>query len=279
MASQSASRFSGQSNFNHNKILNSSVNIWFISLVFAQIFFVAYLVLGYGMSTMNLDISNWNTFNKSAYIEGDGAGNIMYGVHVLFAIIMLIGGNLQLIPQIRQRYTRFHRYNGRLFVCLACVVSIAGIYLILFRGTVGNAVLHGLTLFGGVVVLLSSLFAVWHARKRDFLRHQIWATRLFLAANGVLFFRLIMFAWLMLFGTVGIEMKTFTGPTVLTISIFSYVMPLVIYEIVRYAKTTQNEILKLVSSLGLLSISLVFITGLFSIAMSNWIPSVVASFG
>ena len=72
-------------------------------------------------------------------------------------------------------------------------------------------------MFGGLVVIVSSIFAVKTAL-RNFNAHQRWAIRLYLAANGVLFFRLLIFAWFLAFGTLGVDTATFTGPAVLVLA-------------------------------------------------------------
>jgi uncharacterized membrane protein len=259
---------------NPPKTLQLAKRFWFISLLIAQLVFVAYLAMGYGFSAMTANFADWNKFNPTAYVENDTLGNTFYGLHVLLAIIMIIGGSLQLMPQLRQRFQKFHRINGRVFVLLACLISVAGLYLITTRGTVGNLLLHSLTSFSGLVVLVSSFFAVSAARKRNILVHQTWAIRLFLAANGVLFFRLIMFAWLMVFGTIGINMEDFTGPTVVTISVCSYIMPLLIFECVRRADKSLNSGLKITCSALLVLISAVFFVGLVGISLASWIPAI-----
>lgn len=255
-------------------LFNASQKTWFICLLIAQVFFVLYLALGYGFTGIESGMSAWSRFNDTAYIENDTLGNSIYAAHVLLAIVMIIGGSLQLIPTIRQRFRRFHRINGRVFVALACTISMAGLYLIIVRGTVGNALLHSLTSFAGFVVLMSSIFAIKAAINRDFERHKIWAIRLYLAANGVLFFRLVFFAWLMVFGTLGINIETFTGPTVVTISVCAYVLPIFIAELSRYASTSPSANLKLLCSALLFIISAVFLIGLFGLVMGNWYPAI-----
>lgn len=260
---------------NPNSLLNNSKKIWFTCLLMAQVCFVIYLTLGYGLTGATNGISGWNSLNSTAYVANDTTGNFMYAAHVLLAIVMIIGGSLQLIPFIRTKHPRFHRYNGRIFVLLACTISFAGIYLILARGTVGNTLMHGLTIFGGCVVILSSILAVKAARKRDISLHKVWAIRLYLAANGVLFFRLMIFAWFLIFGTLGVDTATFTGPAVLAVSICSYVIPLLIAELVRYAESTTNKIITIATASIMTLISIIFLVGLFGVVLANWYPAII----
>lgn len=259
-----------------SKIYSKSKKIWFACLLVAQALFVSYLIAGYGFTGISEGMVNWNRFNSTAYVGNDGVGNAMYAVHVLFAIVMIIGGSLQLIPAIRVKYKRFHKYNGRLFVVLACTISLAGMYLILSRGTVGNTLMHGLTAFSGTVVIVSSFFAIRAIRNGKVTLHQKWALHLFLAANGVLFFRLFIFAWMMLFGTLGINVTNFTGPTVLSVSVLSYVAPHIIAQLVWVANTDNNVWLKNLLSTALLLVSVSFLIGLFGLTLGSWYPALIA---
>ena len=258
-------------------LLETSKKLWFICLLLTQACFVTYLILGYAVTGITHGISQWTRLNNTAYIANDMTGNVMYAAHVLLAVIMIIGGSLQLIPTLRAKYKTFHRYNGYVFVILACCISLAGLYLIIVRGTVGNTLMHALTMFGGLLVIVSSIFAVKTARARNIHAHQIWAIRLYLAANGVLFFRLMIFAWFIVFGSLGIDTATFTGPTVIFISLCSYVFPILIAELVRYAaKKTSHRLITLTCACLMLLISAIFLTGLFGVVLASWYPAIVA---
>ncbi|WP_239977378.1 DUF2306 domain-containing protein [Pseudoalteromonas sp. Isolate3] len=258
------------------KALRYSKKLWFICLLLAQICFVGYLILGYGVTSMTTGLSGWNRLNNTAYVANDTTGNLMYAVHVLFAVVMILGGSLQLIEKLRAKYKTFHRYNGRVFVVLACCISFAGMYLMIVRGTVGNTLMHALTMFGGLVVIISSLFAVKTARARNFNAHKTWAIRLYLAANGVLFFRLLIFAWFLVFGSLGVDSKTFTGPAVLAVSLCSYMIPLFIAELVRYAEQTNHKFITIGTACLMAFISVVFLIGLFGVTLANWYPAIIA---
>lgn len=273
-------------NINMRNILKLSSQFWLVCLILAQVVFVIYLVLGYGLATLESQIEGWNKFNETAYKDGDTIGNIAYGLHVLLAIVMIIGGSLQLIPKIRQRFITFHKINGRVFVSLACTISLAGMYLIIFRGTVGDLFMHSMTFFSGTVVLVASFYAVKAARSRNIKLHSDWALRLFLAANGVLFFRLIIFAWFMIFGTLGVNTDDFTGPTVYAVSVSAYLLPLIIFEWYRRTQRQLGAVSTTVNTGSLLKfgsyalsgclgiIGLVFMLGLFGITLGSWYPSV-----
>ncbi|WP_282145417.1 DUF2306 domain-containing protein [Alteromonas stellipolaris] len=269
-----------------SKLYDTSQKIGFSCLLIAQAFFVSYLIAGYGFTGITQGVSQWNRFNSTAFVAGDSLGNAMYAAHVLLAIVMIIGGSLQLIPAIRRKYKTFHKYNGRLFVTLACSISLAGMYLLLSRGTVGNPLLHGLTAFSGGMVILSSFFAIRAIRNANVALHQRWALHLFLAANGVLFFRLFIFAWMTLFGTLGINTANFTGPAVISVSVLSYVAPHIIAQLIwmvnvnatdiAIGNSNRTSLLKHLISATLLVVSAIFLIGLFGLTLGSWYPAVIA---
>ncbi len=125
------------------------------------------------------------------------------------------------------------------------------------------------------LVFCGSILAVRVAKKRNISLHKIWAIRLYLAANGVLFFRFMIFAWFLLFGTLGVDTTTFTGPTVLAVSICSYVIPLLIAELVRHAETTTNKIITIATASLMVLISIIFLVGLFGIVLAEWYPAII----
>ncbi|MFQ3251667.1 MAG: hypothetical protein ACI9O6_003517 [Glaciecola sp.] len=254
------------------RVLSWSGKAWLSVLVLCQMLFILYLIAAYAMPSISGDLAKWNGNSGGAFIAGDTLGNIAFGMHVLLAIVMIAGGPLQLIPRIRNKYRRFHRINGRLYVFLALTISFVGIYMIWTRGTVGNLTMHSLTTFNGLVTIICGFLAFAYARARNIAVHQIWATRLFIVANGVLYFRIILFGFLVLFGPVGIDFQTFTGPTVLAISVISYVFPIVFYELYRRASNSNNSVFIYSVTGSLAAITVYFMLGTFAVTMGSWLP-------
>lgn len=257
------------------KIMSASVKSWAIVLVLCQLIFILYLIFAYASPSLLGNIEAWNGNSTEAYIADDPLGNIAFGMHVLLALVMITGGPLQFVSKIRNKYRAFHRFNGRLYVSLAMLVSIVGIYLIWSRGTVGDTLMHGLTTLSGLIILLCGFFTYKRAVQRNIVQHQIWATRLFIAANGVLYFRIILFGWLMLFGPLGIDFKTFTGPTIIVISIACYVLPILIYELYRQIKASHSLFAMGIFSTFMFALALYFVIGTFGVTMGNWSETIL----
>lgn len=264
-------KISNQSVLKARRILEFSAQMWLAVLIACQFLFVVYLIFAYANPVVMGNLEGWNGVSTSAFVAGDTLGNIAFGMHVLLAIVMIAGGSLQLIPAIRNKYRKFHRINGRIYVTLALLISTVGIVLIWTRGTVGDTTMHGLTTFSGVVTIICGIMAVTYAVKRNIPVHQVWATRLFIAANGVLYFRIILFGYLVLFGTAGINFETFTGPTVVAISIACYVLPIIVYEFYRRIKAAQQTLPMYAMTAVLSCITLYFALGTFAVTMGNWL--------
>ena len=66
----------------------------------------------------------------------------MVGSHLLLAAIIIIGGPLQIIPKVREYAPTFHRWNGRLYILTAFIISLSGLYMVWIRGSIGGMIQH-----------------------------------------------------------------------------------------------------------------------------------------
>ncbi|HAA19409.1 MAG TPA: hypothetical protein DCP28_11795, partial [Cytophagales bacterium] len=55
---------------------------------------------------------------------GDAPVNVSIVMHVLLAAVVSIGGPLQIIPQVRKRFPKFHRINGRIYIMSGVTISL-----------------------------------------------------------------------------------------------------------------------------------------------------------
>ena len=112
------------------KTLNAAATIWFITAVIGQWLFVYYIIVVYGGSAIEGNLEAWGKTTLKGHVAGDTPGNFFFASHVLMAAIITFGGTLQLIPQLRNRARKFHRWNGRLFILTAFVMALGGFYLV-----------------------------------------------------------------------------------------------------------------------------------------------------
>jgi hypothetical protein len=258
-----------------NKPLTIAATTWFMIATAGQWLFGAYILLFYGKSTLTGDFERWNNVLPHGYVEGDWKGNALVGLHILLAAILVIGGPLQLIPQVRDRFPTFHRWLGRTYVVTAITVSMAGVIMVWTRGTVGDTLMHVSNSVQALYIIVFALLAIRYAKTRQFTRHRVWTLRLFMVVNGVWFFRVGLMAWLVLNGgPVGFSPKTFTGPFLTVLSIFTYAVPLslIMLELYLYAQQKQNQAFGLLIAILIGLFTILMAIGIFGATMGMWLP-------
>jgi hypothetical protein len=98
-------------------------------------------------------------------------------IHVAGAATSLLVSPLQLMPTIRRRHPRFHRWVGRIYMAGCVIGGIAGIPLAL-----GSAAGPVATMGFGLLAIawLSTTLVGWGAaRQKQFARHKVWMIRSF----------------------------------------------------------------------------------------------------
>jgi len=114
---------------------------------------------------------------------------IVVFIHVGTGAVVLLLGLLQFVPQIRQRWPKFHRYNGYL-VMVAGLISGVGAFATCFWAFGGAPV----ALSAGVVSLYWLLTIVMGYRRiiqRDIQGHREWMIRFFSLAYSIVAMRLV----------------------------------------------------------------------------------------
>jgi hypothetical protein len=217
--------------------LSAAAIYWFVLTFAGQSLFTFYILGFYGRATVTGDWRAANGVLPDGMIPGDGPGNAALFVHLLFGALITFGGLLQLIPKVRTRFPRFHRWNGRLYMLAAVVMSIGGLYIAWGRGESGSGYA---TSINGVIILLCAFFATYFARSRNFLRHQAWAARLFLAVSGVWFLRVFIMLWVLLFGPGGLG-EDLDGPVGIALNYAQFIAPLLLFELYRWARRSESK--------------------------------------
>src|SRR5713226_8825837 len=96
--------------------LKAAARFWFVVTVIGQLVFAFAVASFYGLTALRGDFHGWSKFISHGYIPGDTMGNFAVAMHVTSAVIIMLAGALQLIPQIRSRFPAFHRWNGRFYM-------------------------------------------------------------------------------------------------------------------------------------------------------------------
>ena len=254
--------------------VDHATRAWFIIAALGHWLFLAYILAVFYPPIAEHGLSGLEGMHlPSGFVEGDTAGNVAAVAHVLLAAIIIGGGPLQLVPAIRRRWPRFHRILGRSYLVAAVISAVGGLWMVWTRGTVGNLINHiGISL-DGVLILVFSGLALYHAMARRISTHRRFALRLFMVASAVWFFRVGLMAWVMMTGGWGIDFETFTGPFIWTLGFAQYLVPLAMLEWyfrLQAGKGTRGEAITyttvLVALTGLMAL------GIFAATMGLWLP-------
>ena len=255
--------------------LKAAVRFWFVLAVFGQLVFAFAVATFYGHTARQGDWLAWNRFMTHGYIPGDPRGNFVAAVHVSSAVVVMVAGALQLIPQIRGRFPVFHRWNGRLYMLVVVLLSSAGLYMTWIRGSIGDLPQHLGSTLGAILIWLCAGMALRYALARDFKTHRRWALRLFLVASAAWFFRLAVFLSFLIFkGPFGFDPTTFTGPFLTFMSFGQYLVPLAVLECYLCAQDRGTAPGRFVMASALFVLTLAMGAGLFAVAMAVWLPGI-----
>ncbi|HMA48684.1 MAG TPA: DUF2306 domain-containing protein [Magnetospirillaceae bacterium] len=255
-----------------DRFLTASARFWFLVALAGQLIFAVHIAVFYGRSALNGTPSDWNRTMFHGYSPDTPVGNGVVVAHLLVAFLISFSGALQLVPMIRQRVPRFHRWNGRVFVVSALIAAFAGLYMVWVRGSVGDVPQHiGLTL--NALFMLAFAGLAWRsALARDFKAHRRWALRLFVVTAGPWFNRLGLFLWLMVNqGPAGFDPDTFVGPFLTALNFAQTLLPLAVLELYLRAKESGAPARASMAG-GLLLSTLVMASGIFAATIIMWIP-------
>lgn len=169
--------------------LHLAARLWFVAMLLGHLGFVAYLATFYGVTTFGGRFAEWdrNRMLPVGHVAGDTVGNLMFAAHALVAIVVVLGGTVQLVPWLRRRAIAVHRWNGRVFLVSAMLAAAGGLYLSLVRS---RPAMHDLALVVDAVLIAVFGAIAWRTARRGETRaHRVWALRTYLVVNAVWFQR------------------------------------------------------------------------------------------
>jgi hypothetical protein len=253
-------------------ILAWTARCWFAVTVAGQLLFAAYIAVLYGGAAAAGNLAAWNTVMTHGHVAGDSGGNTATGLHLLVAALVMLAGALQLVPAVRARAPALHRWNGRLYVAGAVIGSVTGIYMMWWRGAVGDVVQHLGTTANGLVIVFCAGMAVWRIRGGQVPAHRAWALRLFIAVGGVWFFRVGLMFWLAAHGgPAGFDPATFRGPFLSFLAFGQFLVPLAILEL--YLRCREGGALVRAAMSALLAlVTAMLAVGIAVAAAGMWLP-------
>jgi hypothetical protein len=247
--------------------------LWFVVAAIGQTAFIGFILAYYGVRTATGNFAGWNDKPLiDGYIAGDGAGNVVFAAHVLLAAVVTLGGLMQLVPGLRRKWPRLHRWTGRTFLLMAMVMALSGVWLAVVRGTHLSIVSAIAILLNALLILVFAGLAWRHAVKRRFDRHRVWAMRTFMVVSGVWVLRVGLMGWVVVNrGPVGMT-SDMSGPADVVLTFGSYLIPLAILELHVAAENSANGALKALTAILLLAASAFTAIGVFGTVTFMWGP-------
>lgn len=228
-------------------MLRNSAVAWFVPAMIGQWIFAYHVAKEYFVTAFAGNYGAWNERLFVGLVEGDLAGNVALFIHLAIAFVVTIGGTLQLIPQIRKYAPGFHRWNGRFYILMAFVTSIAALYMVWTRDTFGPDSLELSVSLNALLIMVFAAMAWRYAMARRFDVHHRWALRTFMVMSGVWFLRV-------LYACIGVVTQgkmlpgfasEMSGPTNFVISYASFLLPLAVLELYFAAKRSSSGALKI----------------------------------
>ena len=257
--------------------LKAAAQFWFAVTVVGQLIFAFTVASFYALTALRGDFHKWNFTN--GYVPGFSMGNTAVVLHIASAVIIMLAGAVQLVPQVRNRFPVFHRWNGRIYMLTAVTLSVAGLYMTWFRGSVGDLSVHLGSTLNAVLIWLCGGMALHYALARDFKTHRRWALRFFLVVSASWFFRIGFFLSFLIFkGPFGFDPVTFRGPFLTFMTFGQYLIPLAVLEIYLRAQDRPGALRRLATAGMLFVTTLVMGAGLFAVATAQWVPQVKAAY-
>ncbi len=262
-----------------NRALNAAAGFWFVVAVLGQLVFAFAVASFYGLSAARGNWQQWNRTMTHGYTPGHPMKNLVVAIHLGSAVIILLSGAIQLIPQVRRYAPSFHRWNGRVYLVTAFTVSLAGLYMMWFRGTVGDLSQHLGQSLDGVLIMLCSVIALRYALARDFKAHRRWALRLFMVVSASLFIRAgVLLSFSLNHGPFGFDQVTFSGPFLTFMSFAQYLVPLAVLEIYLRTQDQAGASGRFAMAAGLFVLTLVMGAGIAAVTMATFVPSIKRAF-
>jgi len=259
--------------------LKVAAKFWFVVAVAGQFAFAFTIASFYALTALRGGFQAWNKVLIAQYSANSTMSNAAIVGHILFATLISIAGAFQIIPQIRNRFPVFHRWNGRLYLLAAFTQGITGLYMTLFSKRIPFSGFQRFPIsLSGVLLVVFAILALRYAMARDFKTHRRWALRLFLVGSGSWFFRVGFTLTVLLFGPIGFDATNFSGPLPVFWAYAEYLLPLAVLELYFHAQDHPGMLRRMATAALLFVLTLGTGAGIFATAAAQWAPKVKAAY-
>lgn len=175
-----------------NSIFRRIAQICFVFLVCVGFFAVIGHMVG-------LDASNyeggppgveWFTEQMVLYREN---GLLTY-THLLSAIVFVVIAPFQFMSSFRNKYIRWHRVFGRIFIGTSVIASTSGLILGI-KMPYGGLIQTYITILVFIMVTTAAFVGIRHIKNKRMLLHQAWMVRLFAWSMSIATMRFVVGAF------------------------------------------------------------------------------------
>jgi tetratricopeptide (TPR) repeat protein len=259
--------------------LRAAAGFWFVVVVLGQLIFATTVASFYGLTAARGNWQQWNKVMTHGYTPGRPMANLVVCIHLASAVIVLLSGALQLVPYIRRRAPRLHRWNGRIYMVAAFSVSLAGLYMMWFRGSVGDLSQHLGQSLDAILIMLCAVLALRYALMRDFKTHRRWSLRLFMVVSASLFIRAgFLLSFMIHGGPFGFDTATFSGPFLTFMSFAQYLVPLAVLEVYLLTQDRAGAWGRFAMAGGLFVLTVMLGAGVVAVSMASFVPNIKRAF-
>jgi len=252
-----------------SRCLRAAVGFWYCVTVAGQLIFAFTLASFYGLTAARGYLTSWNSSMTHGYVPGDGPGNAVVAVHLASAVFIILSGTVQITPWVRNHFGTLHRWNGRLYLVSAFSVSLAGLYMMLVRGTVGGFLAHVGQGIDACLIMVCAVLAARYAMAGEFSTHRRWALRLYLVVSASLFIRAAAFL-------VSLRIDPGTFQTVMSFA--QYVVPLALLELYLRVQSGGNVARRFAVAAALALITTGLAVGVVAVTSGRWLPELRAAY-
>lgn len=215
------------------------------------------------------DYLRWDNTNPGLYRPDNTPANYLMLIHQCGGAFLMTAGPIQLIPSIRRRFIRLHRWTGRVYIAASLIASgCATVFVLLYRTSrlwihedIGNF-LFGVAAFGSALQSYRYI-----AITKDIPKHKLWSWRLFGVIFGAALYRVQLVPY-------GILVILFNGPwrysqVFMNLTFYTLWAPSwVVIELIQFHNWKPTKALLWVA-FGLLT----FMTS--AISYTVWIPAML----
>lgn len=255
-----------------DKGLKAATIFWFVVAVGGQAFFAVYIAIFYGGSALNGNVNAWNEVVPGRVVAGDMVGLASIAAHVILAFIVTVAGPMQLIPALRARLPRLHRWTGRIYIAAGFAISLGGLFLVWGVREADDTILGSAPLtLNALLIMAFAALALKTAMARRIDQHRRWALRLFLAMSGVWCLRVGIMVWILTIGTDGLGGRL-EGPVGTFLKFACYAFPLLMLELYFATRRTQSAGWRWAMTAALVLVTVAMGVGIGMAAMVFWLP-------